>query len=210
MNTTLKMLMAAVIAVAAGCTGVDDDAGGGAAAAAAGAPGGDGGSTWVTLFDGTSLDGWNAVGDANWSIADGAVRADDGNGHLVSSASYRDFDLELEFWVSDDANSGVFIRCTDSERINPETCYEVNIFDQRPDPTYRTGSIVDLAPPMENVDTGGQWNRYRISAVGSRLLVTLNGIDTVDIDDERLAEGPFTLQYGTGTVMFRNVRIRPL
>ena len=30
---------------------------------------------WTTLFDGTSLKGWNVVGDANWDVADGTVQA---------------------------------------------------------------------------------------------------------------------------------------
>ena len=33
---------------------------------------------WTTLFDGTSLNGWNRVGDANWEIVDGAVQATKG------------------------------------------------------------------------------------------------------------------------------------
>jgi len=38
--------------------------------------------------------------------------------------------------------------------------------------------------------------------------VKLNGQTTVDTNDEKLASGPFALQYGAGRVMFRNVRIR--
>jgi hypothetical protein len=41
---------------------------------------------WVTLFDGSNLNDWNQIGDANWKIVDGAVQADKGNGFLVLSA----------------------------------------------------------------------------------------------------------------------------
>ena len=163
---------------------------------------------WQTLFDGTSLAGWNQVGDANWQLTDGAVAADSGTGFLLTTASYTDFDLDLEFWVTPDANSGVFIRCGNPSRIGAATCYEVNIFDQRPDPTYRTGAIVDVAGPKVVLDTGDRWNHYEISAHGSHLVVKLNGQTTVDTNDDRLASGPFALQYGAGRVMFRNVRIR--
>jgi hypothetical protein len=163
---------------------------------------------WQTLFDGTSLAGWTQEGDANWRLADGAVAADTGTGFLVTAASYADFDLELEFWVTPDANSGVFIRCADPARIGAATCYEVNIFDQRPDPKYRTGGIVDVAEPSVSLETGDQWNRYEISAHGRHLTVKLNGQTTVDTNDDKLAAGPFALQYGAGRVMFRNVRIR--
>ena len=165
-------------------------------------------SEWRTLFDGNSLAGWRQVGDANWQLADGAVAADSGTGFLLTSDSYGDFDLDLEFWVTSDANSGVFIRCANPEEIGAATCYEVNIFDQRPDPKYRTGGIVELAEPLVMLETGERWNRYEISAHGRHLVVRLNGQTTVDTNDDKFAAGPFALQYGAGRVMFRNVRIR--
>jgi hypothetical protein len=166
------------------------------------------GREWKTLFDGSSLAGWTRVGDANWEIMDGAVAADSGTGFLLTAASYAYFDLDLEFWVTPDANSGVFIRCANPSEIGAATCYEVNIFDQRPDPTYRTGGIVEVAAPTVMLETGDKWNRYEISAHGRHLVVRLNGQTTVDTNDEKLAAGPFALQYGAGRVMFRNVRIR--
>ena len=165
----------------------------------------------TTLFDGSSLDGWIASGDANWSLVDGgAVEASSGGGHLVSENSYSDFVLSLEFWVDDPANSGIFIRCADPDEISPNSCYEINIFDQREDQTYRTGSIVFFAAPAVHINAGGQWNSYEIRAEGSRLLVTLNGMITVDMEDETYSEGPLTLQYGGGLVRFRNVQIQTL
>lgn len=53
---------------------------------------------FVPLFNGNNLDGWTAVGDANWTVKDGMICADNGGfGFLVSAASYRDFDLRAEF-----------------------------------------------------------------------------------------------------------------
>ena len=94
----------------------------------------------VTLLDGTNMNEWNRVGDANWRIEDGAAVADKGNGFLVSKKSYKDFYLVSEFWVDAKANSGIFIRCTDAQKINAVNAYEVNIFDQRPDISYGTGA----------------------------------------------------------------------
>jgi len=166
------------------------------------------GATWRTLFDGSSLAGWTQVGDANWQLQNGAIAADSGTGFLLTAASYADFDLDLEFWVTPDANSGVFIRCANPSEIGAATCYEVNIFDKRPDPTYRTGAIVELASPKVIIETGDKWNHYEISARGRHLVVKLNGQTTVDTNDDKLESGPFALQYGAGRVMFRNVRIR--
>jgi hypothetical protein len=168
------------------------------------------GQGWTVLLDGKSLKGWNVVGDANWNVAEGTVQADKGTGFLVTPASYRDFQITLEFWVSDDANSGVFLRCSDPKTINQMNAYEVNIFDKRPDQSYRTGGIVDVAKPASVIMTGGKWNTYDITAKGSQLTIVLNGTKVVDVQDTKHAEGPIALQYGAGTVKFRNVRIRKL
>jgi hypothetical protein len=167
---------------------------------------------WLTLFDGSSLDFWTIVGDANWHLEDGGVAADQStaNSFLVSQDSYTDFELELEFWVDSAANSGIFLRCQNPEAIDESSCYEVNIYDMRSDQTYRTGGIVNLAEPDQFVYTGGQWNRYAIAARGDHLEVTLNGKDMIDLEDSKLASGHLALQYGSGTVKFRNVRLRPL
>jgi hypothetical protein len=174
-------------------------------------PGRQGQGGWTTLFDGTSLNGWNRVGDANWEIVDGTVQATKGGtSFLVTSASYDDFQITLDFWTSDDANSGVFIRCQDPKDITAMNAYEVNIYDKRPDPAYRTGAIVDVAKPIVNLNAGGRWNTFDITAQGTKLIVVMNGIKTVDVDHKGHVRGPLALQYGAGTVRFRNVRIRAL
>ncbi|MXY16710.1 MAG: DUF1080 domain-containing protein [Acidobacteria bacterium] len=171
---------------------------------------GQAGGGWTTLFDGSSLDGWNVLGDANWTLEDDAVRADSGRGFLVTPQSYGDFELTLEFWVDEPANSGIFVRCADGQSVRDDNSYEVNIFDTRPDQTYRTGGIVHFAAPTSVIHTGGRWNSYEIRAEGTRLTVRLNGTQTVDMNDSTYASGPIALQYGAGVVKFRNVRIREL
>ena len=171
---------------------------------------GQGDDGMMTLFDGSSLDGWNVLGDANWELADGAVQADSGGGFLVTEKSYADFELTLEFWVDEPANSGIFIRCQDAQSVRDNNSYEVNIYDTRADQTYRTGGIVHFAAPSSVINAGGQWNTYEIRAEGTRLTVTLNGTQTVDMEDSTYADGPIALQYGLGVVKFRNVRIREL
>ena len=165
---------------------------------------------WTVLLDGTSLEGWNQTGDANWRIVDGAAQADMGGGHLVTPDSYTDFVLRVEFWVDEPANSGIFIRCQDPTDPGADSCYEVNIYDTRPDPSYGTGAIVNFAT-IENMPlAANRWNTYQIIAQGDHLVTILNGIRTVDIRDSTYASGPFTLQYGAGTVKFRRVEIREL
>jgi hypothetical protein len=178
-------------------------------------PYGDTGANWVTLLDGTTgLDNWIRVGDANWRVVDGTIQADQktdkANSFLVTKNSYTDFRIRAEFWVSDDANSGIYMRCADIKNLTDRTCYEANIFDQRPDPTFGTGSIVHLSPVSPMPKAGGKWNTYDVTVKGSRVTVRLNGVVTADIQDSKLTSGPIALQYAAGVVKFRKVQITPL
>ncbi len=172
------------------------------------------GEGWVTLLDSKNMGDWNRVGETNWRLEDGAVVADqrtsEGAAHLVSKTSYKDFEIYAEFWASHDANSGIFIRCSNPEKIGAKTCYEVNIFDQRKDPTYGTGAVVNFVEvdPMPKV--GGKWNTYEITAKGRHLVVVLNGQKTVDFRNGLFTEGPFSLQHGAGVTKFRKVAVKPL
>ncbi len=165
---------------------------------------------WISLFDGRTLDNWTAIGEADWTIVGNAVEGSGESGFLVSNESYDDFELSLEFWTDADANSGIFIRCSDGADVGATNSYEVNIFDKRPDQTYRTGGIVNFAAPTARIDAAEQWNTFNITANGSRLIVQLNGTVVVDIEDDTYAGGPIALQYGSGIVKFRNVRISAL
>ena len=170
---------------------------------------------WTVLFDGKNLDSWNPIGNANWRLAEGSVTADKGVGFLVSRNSYTNFEIKAEFWADDAANSGIFIRCSDPQKINAENSYEVNIYDGRPDPSYGTGAIVNFAKVSPMPKAGGKWNTFEITARGTQLIVVMNGVKTVDIQDSKFASGPFALQYstgvgGAGVIKFRKVEIRTL
>ncbi len=171
---------------------------------------------WITLLDSTKQGDWTEVGKANWAMKDGALAADKLDdpkvlSYLVSKDSYKDFQIKAEFWTDEEANSGIFIRCDVRNIIDSKVCYEVNIFDKRPDPSYGTGAIVDVAKVDPMPKAAGKWNTYEITAQGSHLVVVLNGQKTADVQDSKHnAGGPFALQYGSGVVKFRKVQIKPL
>jgi len=175
---------------------------------------GQSGEGWVTLLDGDNMGDWIRVGETNWRIEDGAVVADtrtsEGAAYLVSKTSYKDFQIYVEFWASDDANSGIFIRCSDLEKIGDKTCYEVNIFDQRKDPTYGTGGIVNFVEVNPMPKAGGKWNTFEITAKGRDITVVLNGEKTAELHNGLFTEGPFALQHGGGVMKFRKVAVKPL
>ena len=172
------------------------------------------GSGWVQLFDGKSLDGWNKVGESNWRVEDGAIVVDKmagkDAGYLVSKDSYKDFQIKAEFWTDEEANSGIFIRCDVRDKIDSKVCYEVNIFDKRPDPSYGTGAIVYFAEVNPMQKAAGKWNTMEITADKRHLVLVFDGKKTVDVRNGLFDEGHIALQFGVGTAKFRKIEIKPL
>ncbi len=172
------------------------------------------GDGWTVLLDDQNMGDWEMVGTTNWRMEEGAVVADDciseTPAYLLSKESYKDFELYVEFWASDDANSGIFLRCLDPANIGDRLCYEANIYDQREDPSYGTGGIVRHAEVDPMPKAGGKWNTYEITMDGRDITVVLNGETTAELRSGLLDEGPLALQHGAGTIKFRKVAIRPL
>ena len=157
---------------------------------------------WETLLDGTNLNSWSAIGNANWRLNEGNVQAELGNGFLVSTKSYQDFQIQAEFWVDDEANSGIFVRVSDPKVINAVNAYEVNIYDK---------SIVNVAKVDPMPRAGGHWNTYDITVKGDHFVVYFNGIKTVDATNKNLPKaGPIAVQYAGGVVKFKKLQIRPI
>jgi Domain of Unknown Function (DUF1080) len=170
---------------------------------------------WTTIVDGKSMGDFTRVGSANWRVDGGSIVVDKLDGkdpaYLVTKNKYKNFQIYAEFWADEDVNSGIFIRCKNPQVIDAKDCYEVNIFDKRPDPSYGTGAIVDVAKVEPMPKAAGKWNTYDITAKGDHFVVVLNGQKTVDVTDKRLLDaGPIALQYGSGSLKWRKVQIRAL
>lgn len=180
--------------------------------AAIGQAAGDG---FVALFDGKNLDHWQGDGKAQFAIEDGAIVAKGKKdpkdiAYLLSKEKYKDFQLRAEFWVSEDANSGIMVRCEEPAKIDAKTCYEFNIFDTRPDPSYGTGAIVFFAEVDPMPEAGGKWNTMEIIANGRDLSLIFNGQKTAQTRNGLHTDGFIALQFGEGTVRFRNIDLKRL
>jgi len=172
------------------------------------------GAGWVTLIDGNQgLANWNQTGQGNWSVHDGAIVIDGklnkDAAFLYSKSSYKDFELYVEYWANPEANSGVFLRITNTKTINTKGGYEVQIFDKNP--PFPTASMVNLVKAPEKFSTlANQWNSFYITAKGPRMSVAMNGERAVEVDNHAFPAGPIGLQYNSGTLKFRKLMIRPL
>ena len=166
----------------------------------------------------TDFRAWRATGDIPWRMQGTTAEAGpykkagfDEMGFLISPQSRRDFRLSVEFWIDADTNSGILIRCGDVERITPTSCYEINIWDEHPNPDARTGAIVMQAKPLAHVDTAGRWNTCVIEAVGGNVTATVDGVLTARLTGAKLRAGYIALQHaGGGVVRFRNLIIESL
>ena len=159
-------------------------------------------SGWTTLVDGAKgKENFTAISNANWGAEAGAIVADKAKdaSYLISKESYKDFQTRAEFWADHTTKSGIFIRLSKTEEVTAANSYEVNIFDQHPDPLYGTGAIVDVAKFAQPMPKGGgKWNSFLITAKGPRMIVEFNGVQTVNVEHGKFASAPFAPQFGNG------------
>lgn len=166
---------------------------------------------WKLLFDGQSLNGWEAHADAeDWKVANGALACGGAQaGWLGTTDSYSDYVLRIEFRGVERVNSGVFLR---SEKTGQPhiTGYELQIWDYQP-AGYNTGSLVNSLKAEPTKIIPNEWNRYEIRAEGDHYVIVLNGKTLLDGRDSKHASGVIGLQcQPKNPIEFRNIRVLPL
>ncbi|KPK00834.1 MAG: secreted glycosyl hydrolase [Gemmatimonas sp. SG8_28] len=173
----------------------------------------------ISLFNGTDLTGWTVHGTERWYVENGELVGesgpDAGYGYLATEASFKDFELTVEFLQEANGNSGVFVRShVDGTRVSG---WQVEVAP----PGRFTGGIYEsygrgwLIQPDLGKDTAlrmGEWNTMHIRVVGDRVTSWLNGVEMVDLVDEQIgrAEGHIALQIHDGggiKVRWRNLRL---
>jgi 3-keto-disaccharide hydrolase len=164
----------------------------------------------IMLTDGTKMDNFNKVGDANWKIGERSIVANEGRGFLVSKQSFDNFRLRAEFYPDEETDSGIFIRCDNPQMISAQSCYEINIYDTNTNRNNATGAVVNVVPPERSTQTELKWNVLEIEARGPQLNVSINGERTASVQDTKHARGPIALQFAKGVIYFRKVEVTPL
>jgi nucleoside transporter len=152
-------------------------------------------SSWIILFDGSSLDAWRGYRrtetPAAWRIEEGAlafVPGGDGGGDLVTRAQFGDFELELDWRVAPGANSGIFYRAQETKPYIFETAAEMQVLDNGghadgASPLTSAGSNFGLYPAEPDVTRPvGEWNRARIVARGAHVEHWLNGTKLLEYE----------------------------
>ena len=180
-------------------------------------------SKTVSLFNGKDLTGWEAYGTEKWYVNDGLLVCESGPekkyGYLATREYYNDFDLTLEFKQEADGNSGVFFRSF----IEPDVKvngWQVEVAPRGNDTggiyeSYGRGWLVQIPEEKENILKEKDWNTMRIRVAGDNVKTWLNGVEMVNLTDEKIgkAQGRIALQIHDGggiKVLWRNIHLKTL
>ena len=165
---------------------------------------------WILLFDGETDYGWKATSEANWQVADGAISVSSGEkGLLATTSEFADYVLKVDFRAAQGTNSGVFLRTPPKPEDPARDCYELNIAAPDVSP-FPTGSFVARQKRSDGADTDG-WRTFEVTAAGGAFTVKLDGEEVLSyIDPQPIPRGRIGLQFNSGKVEFRNVKLKPL
>jgi len=169
--------------------------------------------------------GWNHYGPGHFELdpVTGVLTSHGGMGLFwYSVREFGDFVLDLEFKCADvHTNSGVFVRIPGVPASDDYIyhSFEIQINDAG-EGIHQTGAVYDAEAPTHLASRPpGEWNRMRITVVGSRLGVEVNGERVVDWEAEPRGKvvsfsprGYFGLQNhdDRSPVYFRNIFVRDL
>ncbi len=159
---------------------------------------------FTKLFNGKDLTGWEPVDHARWVVQDGQLVGTQGEknapGDLLTTKSFRDFEVVVTYRVEWPCNSGVWFRYQ-----TPGKAYQADILEYKKPVAY-SGSLycpgysglflqANTDPKLEN-HTG--WNTMRIRAQGDHLQIWLNDHQTADVHDTRSDSGKIGFQVHPG------------
>lgn len=184
------------------------------------------------LFDGKTLNGWkNPYSWGQIEVVNGEIHLKgDQKFFLVTEKSYGDFVFEGEVLLPEGtANSGFMFRA----HVEPNKVYGYQA-EVDGDPKRRwSGGLYDearrmwfISPIKGNAESEAafrsragdtfkrdEWNTYRITCKGNRIIIEVNGVVTTDITDDKDARGVIGIQHHgeKGQIYkFRNLRIKEL
>lgn len=176
-------------------------------------------SVWQSLFNGRDMTGWEIMGMGTAEVRDSAlhIHATDPNNNawVYTTESYRDFVLELEFYMPDTlANSGVVVRFDPQAEGKPnQTAYEANI-DWRSNIRNPMGTLENASRANLLADpTPEGWHAMRIEAEGDHLQVFIDEVKVCESHNRRATSGHIGLQVPINQgddIAFRNIRIMAL
>nr|WP_315819264.1 DUF1080 domain-containing protein [Paraflavitalea speifideiaquila] len=154
---------------------------------------------WQLLFDGSTKNGWriynNRTDGAAWKVGEGALYFEptargpkgEGAGELITTDSFENFHLKLEWKLTAGGNSGIMILAREDLKYRYAyiTAPEMQIIDNDKHPDaknikHRAGDLYDfITAAPENVRPIGEWNQVEIVLNNGKLDLYQNGAKVV-------------------------------
>jgi hypothetical protein len=148
---------------------------------------------WILLFDGKTLDGWmtSSQQPSKRPVENGSINPHKCGGYMmVHKKQWSNFVLALDFKISKNCNSGVFVHTYSlTPRPGKDVGFngiEVQILDSTTAGFHDTGAIYDLVKPTKNaMKPVGEWNHLVITCDKNLITVELNGekVNRMDLDE---------------------------
>ncbi|MBX3745235.1 MAG: DUF1080 domain-containing protein [Verrucomicrobiae bacterium] len=173
---------------------------------------------WEPLFpeegvpQGWTVRAWNDVSKPGpaasvWRVENGVLRSGGARGNwLMSEREYGDFELEYEFRLGERGNSGLALRAPmagDPAFDGMELQMADYRYNPQAAPSELTGGIYRAIAPRQQVYRPTEWNHYRVSLRGTRLVARLNGVLIHDVDLSGEIQ-PILRHDGTGAPPIRD------
>jgi serine/threonine protein kinase len=177
---------------------------------------------FAPLFNGKDLSGWETHPEqpGDWRVMDGVLVGTGPPSHLYTTrGDYENFHLRVVAAVSSGGNSGVFFRAGKQlvsvvKGANQPAGYEAQIVDSAEPNTYKTGSVINLAPAAENLIKPDEWFTLEVIARGNHIVTRIDGKEVVSKTDplHTYKKGHFALQvWNPGTVVnVRQIEVKEL
>ncbi|HYW43573.1 MAG TPA: DUF1080 domain-containing protein [Bryobacteraceae bacterium] len=183
---------------------------------------------YVLLFNGKTLDGWQG-NPALWSVQNGAIVGTTDshpiqeNTFLIYRKPYSDFILRFDIKLRNH-NSGVQFRSTvlpnfvvtgyqaDASEVGDHSAWG-NFYEEKGRGRAVMKSQDEGWLKAKSVVRHGDWNSYEVFAQGSHMRLTFNGVETIDLSDDKAKDGVIALQLHAGEPMrveFRSIRLKAL
>jgi len=184
---------------------------------------------WITLFDGKTLNGWEAPeSPESFRVEDGVILAKGPKSHLyytgpVMDHDFKNFEFLVDIKTEPGANSGVYFHTTFQEVGYPDDGFEVQVNNSSGD-WKRTGSLYDIVDFGDTYVEDNEWFTMYIKVVDKNVLVKLNDRTVLEWDQPDgftvtkahpgriISSGTFAFQEhdARSVIRFRNIKVRPL
>ncbi|MEP2776280.1 MAG: DUF1080 domain-containing protein [Luteolibacter sp.] len=142
------------------------------------------------LFNGTDLTGWTGEG---YVVEDGAIVCTPEGRNLVSEEPFANYILEFEFLLTPGANNGLGIHYP-GEGDGAYTGMEIQVLDSTAeqykdlkDYQFHGGLYTLKAAKQGFLKPIGEWNKQRVTVLGSVVTVDLNGERILEANLDKLA-----------------------